>query len=189
MTTAPAGPPGFPKGQWTVDYIHSVVQFSVRHNGISTFRGSFKNFEVILDMNEVAPEKAKLEARIEAASLYTGVSRMEEEVRSPTFLDVARFSHIVFKSRRTETLGEKNYRMIGDLTIRDITREVPLHVVMTDKVLDARNNHRIGFSAVTTINRKEFGTTWDNRLPLGIPAASDHVNIHLEGELVRPVDA
>ena len=188
MTTAPAGPPGFPKGKWSADYTHSVVSFSVRHNGISTFRGVFKKFEMNLDLDEAAPEKSRLEASIEAASFSTGVQRMEEEVRSPSFLDVARFSHIVFKSKRIEPLGEKNYRMIGDLTIRDITKEVPLHVVITDKVLDARNNHRIGFSATTTINRKEYGTTWDQRLPLGIPAASDHVNIHLEGELVRPVD-
>src|SRR5205809_862720 len=95
MTTAapqPAAPPGFPKGKWSIDATHTAVEFSVRHNWISNFRGSFKKFDVNVELDEASLEKSRVEAKIEAASLYTGVERMETEVKSPTFLDVARFS-------------------------------------------------------------------------------------------------
>ncbi len=186
--TPPAGPPGFPKGKWSVDGTHSRIGFAVKHYGINTFRGFFRKFQVDIELDESAPEKAKLEARVEAVSFESGVPRMEEEVRSPSFLDVAKWPQIVFKSKRVEYLGERNYRVVGDLTIRDVTKEVPLQVILTDKIQDTRNNHRIGYTATTTINRMEFGTTWNEKLPGGTPMASHTVNLMFDGELVRPLD-
>ncbi len=188
MVTTPA-PAQKATAKWVVDATHTTVGFSVRHNMISNLMGGFSKFEVDLDFDEAKPENSRLDAKIDSASFSTGRERIDTEVKSPSFLDVAKFPHLTFKTKRIVLLNFRRYAMVGDLTIRDVTKEVSFDVTLSDLIMDPRGNQRVGFHGETTINRFEFGTTWANKLPSGLHVAGELVKINLDGELMRPVEA
>ncbi len=187
METTPAPAPKAAT-KWTLDLTHTTVGFSVRHNMISNMMGGFAKFEASMEFDEAKPENSHLEAKLDASSFSVGRERIDTEVKSPSFLDVAKFPHLTFKTKRVILLNFRRYAVVGDLTIRDVTKEVSFDVTLSEQILDPRGNQRVGFHGETTINRFEFGTTWANKLPSGLHVAGELVKINLDGELMRPVE-
>jgi polyisoprenoid-binding protein YceI len=166
---------------WKVDPAHSAAQFAVRHLGISTVRGQFQKISGTVSYDAKDVSKSVVEVTIEAASVDTRVEMRDNDLRSANFFDVQKFPTITFKSKKVEAAGEGKLKVTGDLTIRDVTKEVVLDVEgPTAAVKDPRGNLHMGASAATKVNRKDFGVS-------GAPAmVGDEVSITLDVELVKP---
>lgn len=175
------------KATWTLDPVHSSIEFSAKHMVITTVKGRFNKFEVSVNLDEAEPERSSVEARIDAASLDTRNEMRDADLRSPDFLDVEKHPYITFISKRIERRGEGRYVLVGDLTIRGVTREVALDTEFSGFVKDPWGNQRAGFAAETTLNRKDFGLTWNMALETGGLLVGDTVKVSIEAELVKQV--
>jgi len=165
---------------WQIDPAHSASQFSVRHLGISTVRGTFTKMSGTLKYDSEDVSKSSLDATIETKSIDTRVDMRDNDLRSPNFLDVEKYPTITFKSKRVEKNGEGKLKVTGDLTIRGTTKEVILEVDgPTEPVKDPKGNFHMGASATTKVNRKDFGVS-------GAPSmVGDDVQITIDTELVK----
>ena len=146
---------------WKLDKSHSQVKFSVTHMVISEVTGVFKEFDVTFTSVGDDFTDATIDATIKAASIETGNESRDKHVRSDEFLNAEKFPEIKFKSTKVEKSGENNYKIAGDLTIRDITKSVTLDTKYKGSIKDMRGNPVVAFKATTTVDRFEFGTTWD----------------------------
>ena len=171
--------------QWSIDPTHTHLGFGVRHLMISTVKGRFAGIEGAVSLENESATKARIDVTIDAASIDTGVAQRDDHLRSPDFFDVARFPALTFKGRRIERTGKDALRVTGDLTIRDVTREVQLDVLELGRVRDPWGGERAGYSASARINRRDFGLTWNQALETGGFVVGDEVAITLEAELVR----
>lgn len=170
---------------WNIDPAHSSAQFTVRHLGISNVRGAFTKVTGTVVLNEKDITGSEVSAVIDAGSVDTRVPDRDKDIRSANFLDVEKYPTLEFKSKRVVNNGGK-LLLIGDLTLHGTTREVTLDVEgPTPELNDPWGNVRRGFSATTTINRKEFGVVWSNTLKTGEAVVGDTVNIQLDVELVK----
>ncbi len=174
---------------WKIDPVHSQITFSVRHMMISNVRGRFEHFDGEFHMDEEQPERSTVEVRIEAASINTRDPNRDNHLRSPDFLDAANHPYITFKSRRVERTGPNTARLIGDLTIRGVTREVTLDVEYTGQARSPWGTTSAGFSARTKINRKDWNLTWNQVLETGGVLVGEDINIDIELELVKEAEA
>ncbi|MGC2400206.1 MAG: YceI family protein [Acidobacteriaceae bacterium] len=164
---------------WYLDPPHSAAQFSVRHMGISTVRGTFTkvNGEVI-DSPDLS--KASVKVTIDASSVDSRVQRRDDDLRSDHFFDVAKYPTITFQSKRVESAGAGKLKVTGDLTIHGVTKEVVLDVDgPTPPIKDPRGNSHRGASATTSINRTDFGI---NTMPGMI---GEQIAIQLDVEMVE----
>lgn len=173
------------KSAWALDPSHSSLEFSARHMVIATVKGRFTSFQVDVDFDEETPERSSLEARIDAASIDTRDAQRDQHLRSPDFLDVEKYPHITFKSKRIERRSGDRYSIVGDLTIKGVTREVSLDTTFAGVARDPWGNLHAGFAAETTINRKDFGLVWNVALETGGFLVGDTVKISIEAELVK----
>jgi polyisoprenoid-binding protein YceI len=170
---------------WNIDPKHSTAEFTVRHMGISNVSGSFTNVSGTVDLNEKDITQSKVDAVIDVASVDTRVPGRDQDLRSPNFFDVEKYPTMEFKSKRILQSGDK-LQLVGDLTLHGTTREVTLDVdTPTDALTDNSGNQRRGFSASTTINRKDFGVVWSHTLKSGEAVVSDNVKIQIDVELVK----
>ena len=173
---------------WDSDPIHSLLEVSVKHMMVSTVKGRFKKFTVDLALDEQNPENSSIEVTIDAASIDTGQEQRDGHMRSPDFLDVANFPTITFKSKKAERHGDDHGRIIGDLTIRGVTHELPLDVTFEGEIKDMQGKRRGAFTAKSSISRKDFGLTWNVPLESGGWLVSDKVQIAVELEVVERVE-
>jgi polyisoprenoid-binding protein YceI len=165
---------------WNIDPSHSAAQFSVRHMGISTVRGSFTKVSGTVQYDPANPAKTTIDATIDAASVDTHVERRDSDLRSPNFFDVAKYPSLIFKSKKVEAAGSGKMKVTGDLTIHGVTKEVVLDVEgPSDPVKDPRGNVHLGASASITINRKDFGVNGAAAM------VGDDVPITIDLELVQ----
>jgi len=166
---------------WQIDPMHSAAQFSVRHLGISTVRGQFEKLSGSVTYDPAALGKTSISASIDANSVNTRVEMRDNDLRSPNFFDVAKYPTITFKSKRIDPSGPGQLKVVGDLTIHGVTKEVTLDVDgPTPVIKDPMGNSRMGASASTKINRRDFGVN-------GAPTmAGDEVVITLDIELFAP---
>ncbi len=145
---------------WQLDPAHSAAQFSVRHMGISTIRGTFSKVSGTVQYDPSAPAKSSVDVTIDAASVDSRVEMRDNDLRSPKFLDVAKYPTITFKSKRVESAGAGKLRVTGDLTIHGVTKEAVLDVDgPSPPIKDMQGNPRMGASAATSINRRDFGVS------------------------------
>jgi len=171
---------------WELDPVHTGVHFKVRHLMVSSVRGDFEKLSGKIVYDEADVSKSTADITIEAASINTGVAKRDEDLRSPNFLDVAKYPTITFKSGKVEKTGNGTLRMTGDLTIKGVTREVVLAVEgPTPAVKDPWGNQRVGGSATTRINRKDFGLTYHKTLEAGGLVVGDDVDITIDVEIFR----
>jgi polyisoprenoid-binding protein YceI len=176
--------PGLTAGTWIIDPVHSEVGFVARHLMVSKVRGKFTQFEGTITIGE-NPLDSKAEVSIDAASIYTGDETRDAHLRSPDFLDVEQYPKLTFVSRTVEPAGDR-YAVTGDLTIKDVTREVVLDVEFNGAGPGMQPNEtRAGFSATTEINRKDFGLTWNMAVEGGGLIVGDKVQITLEVEAIK----
>jgi polyisoprenoid-binding protein YceI len=173
---------------WTLDAAHSTAEFSAKHMMITTVRGRIADVRGTLVLDAARPERSTVEVTLAAASVDTRSEQRDGHLRSPDFLDVERFPAITFTSRRVEgaRLAEGTaFRVVGDLTIRDVTREVTLDATYEGQGKDPWGGERVSFSATTKIDRRDFGLTWNAALETGGVLVSNDVRITLEVQAVR----
>ncbi len=170
---------------WKIDPSHSEINFSVRHMMISNVRGRFERFSGQVDFNEENPAASRLEVEIEAASINTKEEKRDAHLRSADFFDVENHPTITFKSRRIQVLDDARGRIIGDLTIRGVSREVVLAVEYNGKVKSPFGFYSAGFTASTSINRKDWDLTWNVALETGGVLVGDEIKINIEVELIE----
>jgi len=164
-------------GTWKIDPNHSTAQFAVRHLGVSTVRGAFTKVSGQAQYDPADPSKTTLEATIEASSVDTRVEMRDKDIRSPNFLDVEKYPTITFRSKQVKSAGQGKLQITGDLTIHGVTKEVTLDVEPSEPA-KVMGGTRIGASATTKINRKDFGVN-------GAPGiAGDELSITIDVELV-----
>ena len=170
---------------WKVDAAHSAVNLTVRHMVISKVRGRFGKWEAKLALDPSDLARSSVEVEIEAASIDTGVADRDAHLRSPDFLDAQKYPTLRYRSRRVEAASKDRLRVVGDLTIRDVTREVVLDVEYGGQGKDPWGNQRIGFTASASLNRKEFGLTWNQALETGGVLVADRVDVEIELQAIQ----
>lgn len=174
---------------WQVDKSHSHIGFSVKHMMISRVRGQFERFNVDVDFNEAEPARSSVHAQIDVASINTKDQQRDGHLKSPDFLDVETHPYITFNSKRIEKINDHHGRIIGDLTIRGITREVVLDVDYAGVIKNPWGMMSTGASAQTRINRKDWNLTWNQALETGGVLVGEEVTINIELELVKQPEA
>jgi polyisoprenoid-binding protein YceI len=174
---------GIAQGVWNVDPAHSSVQFQIKHMGIATVRGFFSDFEGSLEVAEDGTISAR--GNVKAASINTRAAQRDEHLRSPDFLDAENHPELRFRSKSVEQLDEDRYRIVGELTIRGVTREVELHAVIQGVDQDPWGNTRVGLEVTGQIDREEFGLTWNRALESGGVLVGKEVKILLDLSAVK----
>lgn len=170
---------------WTIDPAHTTVEFSLKHLMISTVRGHFGAVSGTIVLDEANPEASTVTAEIDVTSIDTRQEQRDAHLRSADFFDVEKYPNIAFRSTRIEALGGGRYNVVGDLTIRDVTREVVLETTDEGRGGDPWGGQRAGFSATTKIDRREFGLTWNQALETGGVLVGNDIKISLEVQAVK----
>ena len=171
--------------RWEIDSSHSGIHFSVRHMVISKVRGQFARWSATLLSEEGTLDGASVEVLIDAASIDTGVADRDTHLKAADFFDAVKYPELTFKGKRAEGATGDKFKVVGDLTIKGVTREVTLDVEFAGRAKDPWGNERAGFAARTSIERKEFGLTWNQVLETGGVLVSDRVDIEIELEAVK----
>lgn len=173
---------------WNIDPTHSSIGFTVRHMVVAKVHGRFTRYQGRLFVNgDLA--KAQVEVKIDAASIDTQVEARDNHLRSPDFFDVGAFPRVIFHSRRVVLVGGERYRVVGDLTLKDTTREVELEAEFLGRVTDPFGTERLAFSARTSIERKDFGLTWNKALETGGVLVGERIDIELDVQAVKAAAA
>lgn len=169
---------------WNVDASHSQVGFAVKHLVISTVRGEFTKYSGVASLDDADPARSSVDVTIEAASVDTRVADRDGHLRSPDFLDVARYPSITFRSTKVTASGKDRLAVAGDLTLHGVTRPVVLDVTTSPAVKGMFGETRRAFAGQTRISRKEFGLAWGKVVEAG-PVVGDEIAITLDVELVK----
>ena len=172
-----------PAGTWQVDPVHSGIGFEVRHFGISTFRGGFRDFEGKIVTGEAGLEG--VEGTIETASFDVSDEQLAGHLRSPDFFDVDAHPQARFASTSVEFTGDGRYRLLGDLTLRGVTKPIELDVTVEGAAADPTGGERIALSAVGELNRDDYGISWNSQLDNGSSVVGEKVRLVLSAEAVR----
>jgi polyisoprenoid-binding protein YceI len=172
---------------WKIDAAHTLVEFSVKHMMLSTVRGRFNNFSGTLNLDEQHPERSFIEGAVEAASIDTREPNRDGHLRSADFFDIEKYPMIKFRSTRIEKVGPDQFKVTGDLTIKKVTRPITFDVTSLGQGKDPFGNTHWGFSAKTTLNRKDFDLNWNVALETGGWLVGDEIKINIELEAVRQV--
>lgn len=171
---------------WNLDPAHSLAEFKVRHMMIANVKGKFGGIVGQLTLDETAIAGSSVEATIDASTIDTGNQDRDNHLRSADFFDAAKFPALTFRSGKIVSKGDGELAVSGELTIRGVTREVTFEVEgPTAPNRDPWGNTRIGLSAVTKIDRKDFGLTWNAALETGGILVGDQVTITLEVQFVK----
>jgi Uncharacterized conserved protein len=172
--------------EWTLDTAHANVEFSIKHMMITTIRGQFQELEVDVKFDEQAPERSSVVARIKTASITTNQERRDGHLRSPDFLDTEKYPEMLFRSTAIAKVSDRDYRISGDLTIKDQTHPVVLDAQLLGTVTGMQGGLLTGISADTKISRKDWDLSWNVALESGGWLLGDEITIHIEFELVAP---
>ncbi len=174
---------------WKIDPSHSAIQFSVRHMVVSKTRGRFTKFAGDIAFDPGKPASSSVTVTIEPASLDTADAQRDGHLRSADFFDVEKFPQASFKSTKVQDLGGGKLRVSGDLTIRGVTKPVVLEATYEGSGKDPWGGERAGFTASTTIERREFGLEWNKALETGGVLVGEKVELTLEIEAVKQAAA
>lgn len=175
--------------RWNIDLSHSGIHFTVRHMLISKVRGTFGAWEGALDFDVANPSASKVTARIQAASIDTREANRDQHLRSADFFDVETWPTIDFESRSFEKISGDRYRVVGDLTLHGVTREVVLDTEYLGGGTDPWGNQRIGFQVTTSLNRKDFGLNWNQVMEAGGVLVGEQIEISIDVQAVKaPAD-
>ena len=175
--------------RWEVDSSHSSLHFSVRHLVIAKVRGSFARWSGTIQVPDGDFSKATVAVTIDASSIDTGVADRDGHLKSPDFFDVAQYPELRFVGKRVQSRAEGEIDVVGELTLKGITREAILRVEHHGQAKDPWGNVRVAFTAKTSIDRKDFGLTWNQVLETGGVMVGDRVDIEAEIEAVKQVEA
>jgi polyisoprenoid-binding protein YceI len=171
---------------WNIDPVHSTAEFKVRHMMITNVKGRFSGITGVLTLDQQDITRSHVEGSIDAASLDTQTSDRDAHLKSADFFHVEEHPKLTFASTRVSRAGEAELAVAGDLTIRGVTRPVVFAVEgPTPPGKDPWGATRIGLSATTKINRKDFGLTWNAALETGGVLVGDEVTLTLDLQLIK----
>jgi polyisoprenoid-binding protein YceI len=171
---------------WQIDPAHSSAQFAVKHLAISTVRGAFTSVKGSVQFDDKDITKSSVDVTIDVNSVDTREPNRDKDLRSDHFFDAEHFPTITFKSKRVEQVAPGKLKIIGDLTIHGITKEVALDVEgPTAPVKDPWGNQRIAINATTKINRQDFGVKWNQTMDNGGVVVGDDVSITIDAEMFQ----
>ncbi len=173
---------------WNIDPAHTLVEFSAKHMMITTVKGRFADVRGMVTLSENDPDSSSVVVDIATAGIDSRVEQRDQHLRSGDFLDVENYPQITFRSRRIEgaRLNEgSEFRIVGDLTIRGVTREISLDATYEGRGRDPWGGERVSFSADTKIDRRDFGLTWNAALEAGGVLVGNEIKIHIEAQAVR----
>lgn len=176
----------FAADTWKIDPEHSTARFQVRHLMISNVSGEITGINGKFTMNGDDVKTLTMDGTLDMKSLTTHSAKRDEHLRSDDFFGTAKFPTMKFKSKKVTDVAGDSFKVVGDLTIKDKTKEVTLDSKgFTPTVKDPWGNTKRGFMATTTINRKDWGITWNKTLDGGGVAVGDDVNVTIEFELQK----
>jgi polyisoprenoid-binding protein YceI len=170
-TTIPAG--RIPAGTYTIDPSHSSVGFEVRHMGIATVRGAFRSFEGLID----AADQSVLRGTVQVDSIDTGDEQRDGHLKSPEFFDIERYPSITFSTTAIEPAGDGSVRLVGEITMKGVTKPIELTGTIAEGGADPWGNERIGFEVEAVIDRRDFDLKWNQTLPNGNLLVSNQVKL------------
>src|SRR5690606_4419273 len=171
------------KAKWILDPAHSELTFKVKHLMISNVKGEFKIFNASIDNEDV--ENGKVIARIDASSIFTNNDDRDNQLRRADFFDVEKFPGIIFESTKFEKVSDEEYKIRGNLTIKDVTKEITLNVEYGGSNKDPWGNTKAGFSLTGKINRKDWGLNWNAALEAGGVLVGDDISISGEVQFAK----
>ncbi len=174
---------------WQIDPAHSQVTFNVKHMMVAKVHGAFNEFSGIVNLDDQDLSKSDVEFTIQAASLTTHNEGRDQHLKSPDFFDVAQFPTITFTSKQVEAAGKGRYAVTGDVTMKGVTRSETFDVEAEGPSKDPWGNHRWGFTITGTLDRKNYGLTWNVALETGGVMVSDTIKIELEVQVTQPAPA
>ena len=171
------------KAKWILDPAHSELTFKVKHLMVSNVKGEFKIFNASIDNEDF--ENGKVIARIDASSIFTNNDDRDNHLRSADFFDVEKFPGIIFESTKFEKVSDEEYKLRGNLTIKDVTKEIALNVEYGGSNKDPWGNTKAGFSLTGKINRKDWGLNWNAALEAGGVLVGDDISISGEVQFAK----
>jgi len=168
---------------WSLDPHHTSVSFSAKHLGVATVRGRFDEVTADLDLDDPNdPTTGKGSVTVKAASITTGSEQRDGHLKTGDFLEVEKYPDIVFKVTKVTRKGDQ-YEVVGDLTIKDVTKEITLDYEHSGVVVDPMGNTKVGGTLTGTLNRSDWGLTWNVPLGGGGLLVGEKVKIEIDGEL------
>ena len=173
---------------WQLDPGHTSIGFNGRHLMVATVRGAFEQFSGTVEFDEQDITRSQADIQIEAASVNTRNAQRDEHFRSADFFEVERYPYITFKSKRVILQDAHHGQLVGDLTIRNITREVVLDGEYSGVSQTPWNTYSAGFSMRGKVNRKDWGLNWNMVLAGGGLVASDEITLAIDLELTKPLE-
>lgn len=174
-----------PTGTYAIDPSHSRIGFVARHAMVTKVRGSFNEFEGSGSFDSDDPTKSNLQLTIKADSIDTRNADRDGHLRSNDFFDMDTYPEITFVSTAVEQIDDENYRVTGDLTIKDVTKPVTIDFEYTGTAVDPYGNHRIGLDGTTTVNRKDWGVNWNAALEAGGVLVGEKVTLEFDVSAIR----
>lgn len=172
--------------QWAIDSHHSSAQFAVKHLMISTVRGQFHGITGTITWDDKDITKSTVDVSIDTNTVDTQEPNRDKDLKSDNFFDVAKYPAMTFKSKKIEQAGAGKLKVMGDLTMHGVTKEVTLDVEgPTAPIKDPWGNTRVALNATATVNRQDFGVKWNKTLDGGGVMVGDNVNITIDAELVK----
>lgn len=170
---------------WVIDPAHTVSGFTVKHMMITNVTGVFELTKGTIEYKPGEPGSVKADITIESKSVNTRIGRRDDDLRSDNFFSAEKFPTLTFRSKRVQNVRAEGFDLVGDLTIRDVTREVVLKVEgPSAPIRDPQGNRRVGANATSTINRKDFGILYNRAIEAG-GVVGDEVRINLEVEAIE----
>ncbi|MFJ2899234.1 YceI family protein [Streptomyces sp. NPDC087218] len=185
--TAPAVDPALAAltGDYTIDPAHSSIGFTVRHAMVTNVRGTFGDHEGTLKLDGSDPANSTASIDVRIASVDTGIADRDAHLVSGDFFDAEKFPLMTFRSTRAEQLGGDDYRVTGDLTIKDVTRPLSIDLEFNGSATDVYGNERVGFEGSATILRSDWGLTWNAALETGGVMVSDKVKLTFDISAIK----
>lgn len=173
--------------KWTIDKQHSAMEFSVRHMMISSVKGKFDDFDGVIEGDVDNPSTMQATVRVRSNSINTGDNDRDSHLKSDDLFAGNDYPEIMFKSKKTNLNGEE-LEILGDITIRGVTKEISLKGEFGGKVKDPYGNERFGLTATGTLNRQDFGVKWNMLLEGGGVMVGDRVNLQVSLEAFAPME-
>ncbi|MFF9453414.1 YceI family protein [Streptomyces flaveolus] len=172
-------------GDYVFDPAHSRIGFVARHAMVTKVRGAFHQFEGTARLDGAEPARSTAQVVIKTESIDTGVEQRDQHLRTNDFLDAPTYPDITFRSTSVEPLSDTEFRVTGDLTIKDTTRPVGIDVEYTGSAVDPFGNQRVGLEGSVTISRKDFGVTWNAPLEGGGVLVGDKIVLELDISAIK----
>ncbi|MFN7118812.1 MAG: YceI family protein [Saprospiraceae bacterium] len=171
--------------KWVIDPTHSEVSFKIKHLVISTVTGYFREFDGSITTEGEDWEGAEAEFRAKIDSVDTNQAQRDGHLKSDDFFNAEQYPYLSFKSTKVEKIDDEHYKMIGDLTIRDVTKPVEMDVLYIGTADDFYGNHKAGFEINGIINRHDFGLKWNAITEAGKVVASSDVRLNLNIQVAK----